>query len=224
MKKKIILSLIILSINFCMCLPSPVALKDNNGNMISATASDALTAVKMLSNLDKVQDMQVLPSNSHTHSYTETVLTEPTCTVDGEKEYKCSCGHSYTEPIKATGEHVYKTEVVQVADCEHEGILKYTCGCGDNYEKKFPKKEHKYESKVTKESTCTEKGVKTYSCKLCGDTYYDNIAALGHDEGEWVITSEATFFTDGIKEKHCKRCDEILESEIINSTIHNILK
>ena len=43
----------------------------------------------------------------HTHTYTSTVTTEPTCTTDGETTYTCTiCGDTYTEPIPATGEHV----------------------------------------------------------------------------------------------------------------------
>ncbi len=45
---------------------------------------------------------------------------------------------------------------------------------------------HTYTSKITKEATCTEKGKTTYACD-CGDTYEEEIPALGHDE----ITHEA---------------------------------
>ncbi len=43
----------------------------------------------------------------HTHTYTATVTTAPTCTTDGEATYTCTvCGDTYTEPIPATGDHV----------------------------------------------------------------------------------------------------------------------
>jgi len=43
---------------------------------------------------------------SHTHSYTETIIKEPTCTEDGEKKLTCSCGDTKTETIPATGHNI----------------------------------------------------------------------------------------------------------------------
>ena len=40
---------------------------------------------------------------NHVHSYSETIIKEPTCTEAGEKTYACDCGYSYTETIPATG-------------------------------------------------------------------------------------------------------------------------
>ena len=45
--------------------------------------------------------------DSHTHTYTSAITTDPTCTADGETTYTCTiCGDTYTEPIPATGEHI----------------------------------------------------------------------------------------------------------------------
>ena len=41
--------------------------------------------------------------------------------------------------------------------------------------------EHEYEVTDEKAATCTEKGSTTYTCKLCGDSYNEEIPALGHD-------------------------------------------
>ncbi len=46
---------------------------------------------------------------AHSHSYTATVTKAATCTEAGVKTYTCSCGHSYTEAIAATG-HNYSSE------------------------------------------------------------------------------------------------------------------
>lgn len=43
------------------------------------------------------------PDEPHTHSYTATVTTAATCETAGVRTYTCSCGHSYTEEIPATG-------------------------------------------------------------------------------------------------------------------------
>ena len=46
-----------------------------------------------------------LYSAIHTHTYTSTITTEPTCSEPGETTYTCSCGDTYTKPIPATGNH-----------------------------------------------------------------------------------------------------------------------
>ena len=39
---------------------------------------------------------------------------------------------------------------------------------------------HSYTAKVTTEATCTKAGTKTFTCSLCGNSYTETIAALGH--------------------------------------------
>ena len=49
----------------------------------------------------------------HTHSYTSAVTKEATCETAGVRTYTCSCGHSYTQAIPATG-HNYVDGVCTV--------------------------------------------------------------------------------------------------------------
>ena len=51
----------------------------------------------------------------HTHSYTSSVTSTPDCTKNGSITHTCTCGHSYTEEIEATG-HSYENGVC--TDCE----------------------------------------------------------------------------------------------------------
>ncbi|MBQ7500269.1 MAG: hypothetical protein IJT91_05195 [Clostridia bacterium] len=61
---------------------------------------------------------------------------------------------------------------------------------------------HNYVPAVTTEATCDEAGVMTYTCSKCGDTYSEEIPALGHDFGEWEDDP-----TDEFGEKRvCSRC------------------
>lgn len=64
---------------------------------------------------------------SHTHSYTSSVTTTATCTTNGVRTYTCSCGHSYTETIQATGHNYVDGECTKCgeADLNHveAGIL-----------------------------------------------------------------------------------------------------
>lgn len=70
---------------------------------------------------------------AHTHSYTESVTEEATCTQAGIKTYTCeSCSNTYTEEIPASG-HNYIAEVIG-ATCTTVGWTIYTCSrCNDSY-------------------------------------------------------------------------------------------
>ncbi len=67
---------------------------------------------------------------------------------------------------------------------------------------------HDYKAEVTK-PTCTEKGFTTYTCSKCSDTYTgDEVAALGHDFGEWKVTTAATCTAKGVETRTCSRGDK----------------
>ena len=83
-----------------------------------------------------------------------------------------------------------------------------------------------------KEPDCTTAGKEAYyHCGGCGKNYEDaegnsviadisawgNIAALGHDWGEWKVIKPATATKPGQKERTCKRCNE-KQSETIPKT------
>lgn len=75
---------------------------------------------------------------AHTHSYSSSVTTQPTCGKAGVRTYTCSCGNSYTESIPATGNHKwekqYKTETVP-AKTHQENVWKEICyGCGAQFD------------------------------------------------------------------------------------------
>lgn len=75
---------------------------------------------------------------AHTHSYSSSVTTQPTCANAGVRTYKCSCGASYTESIPATGNHSwkeqYKTETVP-AKTHQENVWKNICnGCNAQFD------------------------------------------------------------------------------------------
>lgn len=108
--------------------------------------------------------------DAHTHSYTETITKQPTCTEDGEKTYTCECGDSYTEAIPATGHHYGNDD--KCTDC---GELN-------------PEHKHNYTEAITKEPTCTEDGEKTYTC-ICGDNYTEVIPATGHNFVDGTCTN-----------------------------------
>ncbi|MBP1572961.1 MAG: fibronectin type III domain-containing protein [Oscillospiraceae bacterium] len=78
-------------------------------------------------------------TTAHKHSYTSKITKNATCLVAGEKTYTCSCGHSYTEGISATG-HSYTSKVVSPTP-EAQGYTLYTCSkCSSSYKDDYTAK------------------------------------------------------------------------------------
>lgn len=75
-------------------------------------------------------------ANVHTHSYSSTIIKQPTCTESGIRKYTCSCGNSYTETINAKG-HNYTKKVVKPTTTQ-QGYTQYTCSaCGHSYKDNY---------------------------------------------------------------------------------------
>lgn len=130
------------------------------------------------------------PEAPHSHSYTSSVTKAATCTAAGVRTYTCSCGHSYTASIPATG-HKWNAGVITVAPTEEkEGVRTYTCTlCGETYTESIAALDHahKYASVVIA-PTCTQQGYTEHTCP-CGDSYKDTyISATGHTYADGVCT------------------------------------
>jgi uncharacterized protein YjdB len=63
---------------------------------------------------------------------------------------------------------------------------------------------HACETVITKPATCTEDGEKVTTCTICGDAIKETIPALGHDWGEWTVTTPATETSEGVETRVCK--------------------
>lgn len=77
---------------------------------------------------------------------------------------------------------------------------------------------HTYELTESVEPTCTKAGSNTYTCSVCGDTYTEDVQALGHKEGKWEVTKKAGLFSKGTKTLKCAECGEVLETKEIPQT------
>ena len=131
----------------------------------------------------------------HTHSYTEEVTKQPTCTETGIRTFTCSgCtegtdGHSYTEEIPALNHDWDEGVQSKAPTCTEAGETLYTCRNDKSHTKTgtIGKLGHKYnEGIIDPAPTCTETGVKTYTCSQCtegtdGHTKTETVAALGHN-------------------------------------------
>jgi len=63
--------------------------------------------------------------------------------------------------------------------------------------------------------TCTEKGKEERVC-ACGEKEERDVDALGHLAGDWEVVLEPTVDAEGQKVKKCTRCQEVLETEVID--------
>jgi hypothetical protein len=132
----------------------------------------------------------------HTHSYTSTVTTQPTCTTTGVRTYTCSCGSSYTESIPALG-HSYDSGVItKQPTCTEKGVKTYTCqnDSSHKYTEDIPAKGHTWVN-----ATCTT----PKTCSVCGATEGQ---PLGHDYKSTVIDPTST--ANGYTEYVCSRCGD----------------
>ena len=106
-----------------------------------------------------------------------------------------------------------------------------TVYCGEGYHTvkgendRYVYGEHSYKAAVTA-PTCTEKGYTTYTC-ACGDSYVaDEVAALGHTEGEAVVENnvEPSCTADGSYENvvYCTVCNAELSrvNTVVSATGH----
>ncbi len=69
--------------------------------------------------------------------------------------------------------------------------------------------------------TCTEAGEKGRVCSRCGMKETEKIPALGHDWGDWTVTTPATCTNEGVETRTCNRDPSHVETRAIPATGHN---
>ena len=155
------------------------------------------------------------------------IITEATCTEEGEKKFTCSiCGDEKTEKVSATGHQHTEIRNKKEATCKETGYS------GDTWCKDCRKKilsgqtiakteNHSWDAgKVTTKATCTEEGEKTFTCSICGDKKTEKVSATGHQHTEIRNKKEATCKEEGYSgDTWCKDCGKkILSGQAIAKT------
>ena len=155
------------------------------------------------------------------------IITEATCTEEGEKKFTCSiCGDEKTEKVSATGHQHTEIRNKKEATCKETGYS------GDTWCKDCGKKilsgqtiakteNHSWDAgKVTTKATCTEEGEKKFTCSICGDEKTEKVSATGHQHTEIRNKKEATCKETGYSgDTWCKDCGKkILSGQTIAKT------
>ena len=155
------------------------------------------------------------------------IITEATCTEEGEKKFTCSiCGDEKTEKVSATGHQHTEIRNKKEATCKETGYSGDTW-CKDCGKKILPgqtiakTENHSWDAgKVTTKATCTEEGEKTFTCSICGDEKTEKVSATGHQHTEIRNKKEATCKEEGYSgDTWCKDCGKkILSGQAIAKT------
>ena len=155
------------------------------------------------------------------------IITEATCTEEGEKKFTCSiCGDEKTEKVSATGHQHTEIRNKKEATCKETGYSGDTW-CKDCGKKILPgqtiakTENHSWDAgKVTTKATCTEEGEKTFTCSICGDKKTEKVSATGHQHTEIRNKKEATCKETGYSgDTWCKDCGKkILSGQAIVKT------
>ena len=89
---------------------------------------------------------------------------------------------------------------------------------GDTMKQEF---NHDWHNTVTRRPTCTKDGEKVWECSRCGMKKTEKIPALGHDWGDWTVTTPATCTNEGVETRTCNRDPSHVETRTIPTTGHN---
>lgn len=144
--------------------------------------------------------------DQQTHTFQETIITEPTETSQGYKEKKCTvCGYVTGENIPEL-EHKHKFEISYISEEEAGHRKFYYCpGCGYSYEGEL--ESHNYRTDVVhQDSTCTENGFDIYRCESCDWKYTVKYELLKHELTHYE-ENPSTCVKRGNKEYYvCNNC------------------
>ena len=169
----------------------------------------------------------------HTHDYSASVTTNPTCTSAGVTKYTCDCGDNYTENTPSALGHDYASTftVDKKATCTTDGTKSNHCSrCSAKINiTVIPKRGHNLkDTSVKTAATCLESGVMNQSCaniatneyEACSYTTTRVIQALGHNFSQITQYKAPTCLTTGNDSyKQCVTCNKYFAGDAaVNST------
>ena len=112
-------------------------------------------------------------------------------------------------------------ELSEILDGKNDVIIDNSWvpnGDGNTMEQKF---NHDWHDTEETRPTCTKDGEKVWECSRCGMKKTEKISALGHDWGDWTVTTPATCTNEGVETRICNRDPSHVETRTIPTTGHN---
>lgn len=189
------------------------------------------------------------PSEKEDHHFGDwTIIKQPTCTEEGEREHTCvECGKTVSETIPPE-EHDWGDWVILLdPTCTEEGRVRHECNtCGaveeeavaptghycDEDDWQRDEDEHWHICTVCGEefdrgehdwgSGVTQEGgdEAEFTCSECGGTKTEKVDPDEHTWGEWTVTKQPTCTETGAREHTCSDCGLTLE-EILPANGHS---
>ena len=189
------------------------------------------------------------PSEKEDHHFGDwTIVKQPTCTEEGEREHTCvECGKTVSETIPPE-EHDWGDWVILLdPTCTEEGRVRHECNtCGEVEEETVAptghycdeddwqrdEDEHWHICTVCGEefdrgehdwgSGVTQEGgdEAEFTCSECGGTKTEKVDPDEHTWGAWTVTKQPTCTETGAREHTCSDCGLTLE-EILPANGHS---
>ena len=138
-------------------------------------------------------DVYTFTTKGCNHNYTSTVTTQPTCTKEGVRTYRCSsCGASYAETIAKTAHNKNTTISAVSATCTKTGLTEgkkcSVCGAVTVAQQTVAKKAHSEVVDKAVSATCTKAGLtEGKHCSVCGTVIVAQnvVDAIGHKDNNF---------------------------------------
>ncbi len=176
--------------------------------------SDTITFIETRAGVTSYWQLKVGQNGKpHTHSWSDWTYTSGTCTSQGSRTRKCSCGDRQTESTGYNpsnhGSNSMRTQKKD-ATCTENGYSVSVCnGCGAEVGSRstINKLGHNWGGwTIDKDSTCTATGTKSRVCQRCKEKQTDTIAKKDHTWGNWVTDKDSTCAAEGSKHRNCTKC------------------
>jgi hypothetical protein len=153
------------------------------------------------------------------HQWGEWIVDDqPSCTQQGHRHRVClrDESHREDEDMESLG-HDYQFSRFEWEEYEAKAV--YVCSHDESH---VITAIAEVFSEVTTEPGCESTGIRTYTASYDGhtDTKEEELPALGHDWGDWEVTTPASCEESGVETRECSRCHET-ENRDVPATGHD---
>ena len=198
-----------------------VALGYEEGTLLNVTLTLDLTNFDYHSKQGAIARIEV--TEQHTHTFKLIKEQKVTCTEDGYKLYKCSCGLTKIGSIiKASGHNYDAWKITTMPTCYKSGIITKVCAnCGDRISEELQPFEHTYKKISTIPPTCVEKGYSIYKCIFCDIEKKDDYVDYSGHNYEVVSVVKPTCTEKGYTLYRCAVCGNEKKDNYVDTLPHN---